>query len=430
MQPTVPRTILHMDVSVSHGGAQQRAVQGAWQAPSAIERGLYEARQRGDWPACYDLLAKAHLYMAQSRAAVDAGKCFFHSFWNPKTHSKCVAVYTAGMLPAPTPDPVYDSHHLGWFARVWEPGDPPYLVVNPGSPCEVVMPASPEGRALWQQHDVKAEQCGLTPRAVHTLDVGGPRQGPVAFGLAAGAHISVNNGKFWNAMAYHGNGYRAEKETLERWWGVTNREEWLTSTEQLLRADMVSGIWEFVLQLRRSLALDFASPVSVDHWREAAERVIRRRAEEVAQPRLTPDGVTQGSGPSPAELASQVAGVQRLIGRIARYEARFRADGLLRDGGYIRTVEAWDYGRAAGMARWGLGARYGTLAEAESAVIRAGRLVHANYRSWADFSAAYALGRCLHFDEEEFGTWYEEVLEAHRVLTTDPASPWLTIPWE
>lgn len=117
------------------------------------------------------------------------------------------------------------------------------------------------------------------------------------------------------------------------------------------------------------------------------------------------------------------------MGRIARYEARFRADGLLPEDGYVRTAEAWDYGRAAGMARWGLGARYGTLAEAEAAVIRAGRLVHTNYRSWADFSAAYILGRCLHFDEEEFGEWYETALTGHHVLMSDPASPWLTIPW-
>ncbi|GAA4912426.1 DUF1266 domain-containing protein [Streptomyces coeruleoprunus] len=369
--------------------------------------------------------------MAQARASVDArpDDSYFHPYWNPQTRSKCLAVYTAGMLPAPAPDPVFNAHTLSWFARVWAPGDPPYLVVNPGSPCEGLMPASPEGRALWLQHAAKFERTGLAPHVIHTLDVGGPPQGPVAFGLAAGAHLSVNNGRFWNAMAYHGVGYRIEKETLEEWWGVTNREQWLATLEALLRADMVSSVWEFVLQLRRSMARDFAGPVSVDHWREAAARIVRARAEEAARPRLSPDGVTQGRAPSPTELESQVAGVQRLIGRIARYEARFRADGLLPESGYIRTIEGWDYGRASSMARWGLVCRYGTLAEAESAVIRAGQLVRTNYRSWADFSAAYVLGRCLHFDEEEFGKWYEDVLAVHRVLMTDPASPWLTIPW-
>lgn len=82
------------------------------------------------------------------------------------------------------------------------------------------------------------------------------------------------------------------------------------------------------------------------------------------------------------------------------------------------------------MARWGLGARYCTLEEAERAVVRAGRLSRFNYRSWEDFSAGYVLGRCLHFDEEEFGDWYGEMLDAHRLLTTHPDSPWLNIPFK
>lgn len=408
-----------------------QGVQG-WDAPSAIERGLYEAKARGDWPAYYDVVARADLYMMQSRAYVDtsSGHSRFHPYWNPRTQTMCLAVYTAGMLPAPQPDPVYNGYTLGWLARVWEPHDPPYLVVNPGSPCEGVLPAGPEGRQLWQQHYAAVESHGLAPDAIHTLERGGPLSGRVAFGLAAGAHIAVANGRFWNSMAYHGCGYTDEKRTLERWWGVTTREQWQKSQHRLLAADMVSSVWEFVLQLRRGMALDFAGPIEADHWRRAAENVVRRRAEAAVQPLLTPDGVTQGSTVSTSELEGQVAGVHRLIGRITRYEARFRADGLLPEGGYVRSVEAWDYGRASGMARWGLAARLCTLAEAEAAVVRAGRLVQANYRSWEDFSAAYVLGRCLHFDEEEFGEWYETVLATHRVLTTDPASPWNTLPWE
>ncbi|MFH7596807.1 DUF1266 domain-containing protein [Streptomyces racemochromogenes] len=402
-----------------------------WQAPSAIERGLYEAKERGDWPAYYDLLARVDLYMMQSRAHVDAnpGSSLFHPYWNPGTQTMCLAVYTAGMLPQPLPDPVYNGYDLDWFAEVWTTQDPPYLVVNPGSPCEGVLPAGPEGRALWRRHSEAVADRDPAADTVHTLEQGGPLTGRVAFGLAAGAHIAVANGRFWNAMAYHGGGYAAEKRSLERWWGVTTREQWQSTQQRLLAADMVSGVWEFVLRLRSGMALDFAGPVEADHWRQAAANVVRRRAEAAAQPRLTPDGVTEGSPLSPAELEGQVAGVQRLIGRITRYEARFRADGLLPDGGYVRSVEAWDYGRASGMARWGLGARLCTPAEAEAAVVRAGRLVHDNYRSWEDFSAGYVLGRCLHFDDEEFGEWYESVLAVHRLLTTDPTSPWRTLPW-
>ncbi|MEU2022580.1 DUF1266 domain-containing protein [Streptomyces sp. NPDC016469] len=415
------------------GGAAPGPVAPAqgWQAPSAVERGLYEAKARGDWPAYYDLVARADLYMMQSRAFVDAnpGRSSLHPYWNPQTRTMCLAVHTGGMLPPPVDDPVYNCYDLGWFAEIWQQGDPPYLVVNPGSPCEGILPAGPEGRALWKRHAAPVERPGLARDAVHTLETGGPLSGHVAFGLAVGAHINVRNGHYWNAMAYHGSGYRIEKQTLERWWSVTTREEWQVTQEQLLRAGMVSDVWEFVLRLRRSMALDFAGPVDVDHWRQAAANVVRRRVEAAAEPRLTEDGVTRGHTVTSAELEGQVTGVQRLIGRIARYEARFRADGLLPESGYVHSVEAWDYGRASGMARWGLAARLCSLREAEAAVLRAGRLVQVNYRSWEDFSAAYILGRCLHFDEEEFGDWYATALATHRALTTDPSSPWRTLPW-
>lgn len=81
------------------------------------------------------------------------------------------------------------------------------------------------------------------------------------------------------------------------------------------------------------------------------------------------------------------------------------------------------------MARWGLGARFGTVQEAEAAVIEAGRKASLSYRSWQDFSAGYILGRCLHFGEEEFGDWNTDMADAHRILMSEPGSPWLNIPF-
>jgi hypothetical protein len=121
--------------------------------------------------------------------------------------------------------------------------------------------------------------------------------------------------------------------------------------------------------------------------------------------------------------------VQQLIGRITRYEARFRADGILGEGRQVRSVLAWDYVRAVSMAQWGVAARFCDTAQAERAVLRAAEAARVTYRSWEDFGAGAVLGRCLHFDEEEFGHWYTDVADAHKILTTDPESPWLTIPW-
>ncbi|MHC6627261.1 DUF1266 domain-containing protein [Streptomyces globosus] len=404
---------------------------GNWIAPSAIERELYGAKAAGDWGGYFDALARAELFVPQDRHFQDANPraVWMQPVWFPQARAQCFVAYTAGMLPPPTPDQVFSRHSLSWFAHRIDPGDPPYLAVNPGTPCEAFLPASPADREVWKGHWERADRYGLEQDAVHALHVGGPLHGPVAFGLACGAHLSVHNGQFWNALGHHGAGYLREREKLREWWGVTTREEWLSAVERLLAADMVSSVWEFALRVRTALAREFAGPVDIEHWRHATEATLRANAERAAEPRLTPDGVTVSRPRSTAEIEGEVAGVQRVIGRIARYEQRFRADGILGEGRWVRSVEAWDYGRASQMARWGVGARFGTVEEAEDFVVRAGRMCRLAYRSWEDLSAGFILGRCLQFDEEEYGHWYTGMAATHEALATDPGSPWLNIPW-
>ncbi|MEU7827659.1 MULTISPECIES: DUF1266 domain-containing protein [unclassified Nonomuraea] len=393
------------------------APEAVWLAPTDVERDLYAAKTRGDWAAYFDVLAGTDLYHAMSRAQADAKPGWLHynaAYWGPQPGSPLsLAFVTEGMLPAPAPDPVFFEVDLGQLVRDW-PQDDEWLAINPGTPCEAFFPATAAHRQTWRWH---ADRISSTRRnQLRTLWVGGPLHGNVAHGLACGALLCVNNASLWNAMGWHGTGYVRERRRLEEWWEITSREGWQHAQEELLKGRMSSSVWGFVLGIRGTLARDFGGAVEVDHWRQVTSRVIRHRAAENA---TTPDSETE----------AEVAGAQRLIGRIIRYEARFRADGLLPEGGFVRTVEAWDYGRASKMARWGLGARYCDLAEAETAVLRAGAVSRINYRSWEEFSAAYILGRCLHFDEEEFGDWYGEMLNAHRILTTDPNSPWLNIPF-
>ncbi|MFZ3471710.1 DUF1266 domain-containing protein [Streptomyces sp. 4.24] len=397
-------------------------------APSSIERELYGAKTRGDWPGYLDALARSELFMPQFRAHVDAepAQARFH----PSPGGRSLAVYTRGMLPVPDPHTVYVRQSLAWFAEAWDSADPPHLAVNPGSPAEAYLTTTPADRARWRAHwDAVAPAWGLAAGSVHTLHTGGPLHGPVAHGLAVGAHLAVSNGEFWNALAYHGNGYTRERERLRKAWGITTPEDWHDVLRRMLAAEIVSPVWEFALRVRRVLASDFAGVVDVEHWRHAAASTLRRSAERAAEPQLTSEGVTVAEPRPTAEVEGEVAGVQRLIGRIARYEQRFRADGLLAEGDWVRSVEGWDYGRASQMARWGTGTRYGTLADAERGVLRAGEAARETYRSWEEFSAGYALGRCLHFDEEEFGEWYAGALATHLTLTTDPAGPWRNIPW-
>ncbi|TVZ93579.1 DUF1266 domain-containing protein [Streptomyces sp. BK340] len=401
----------------------------AWTPPTALEQALFEAKAREDWAAYFDTLAGHHLYYEIRREKSDADPSKVHPLFghDPRVAGGRIwAVYTEGMLPAPEPHRVFDRKSLGWFARGWEPTDPPWLVVNPGSPCEAFLPSAPPHSGAWAQHAERrgVPSCGPGLRA---LRVGGPLQGAVAHGLACGALLFVRCGHPWNAMAHHGHGYPEERKLLKEWWGVTSREEWQVQQRALLDPDGANPVWEFALNLRRTIARDFGGHVDTAYWRDAVARVLRGPVDgEIV---ITPDGVTSTpAGPEP-ETEARIKGVQALVGRITRYEARFRADGILDENRFVSSVDAWNFGRASGMARWGLGARYCSLQEAESAVVEAGRVAARSYKSWRDFAAGYILGRCLHFDDEEFGSWYTDMVDVHRILMSEPDSPWLTVPF-
>ncbi len=50
---------------------------------------------------------------------------------------------------------------------------------------------------------------------------------------------------------------------------------------------------------------------------------------------------------------SELVEARELIQRILRYEARFRADGLLPPDGHVASATGYDFGRAVSVARWG-----------------------------------------------------------------------------
>ncbi|MGQ4420219.1 hypothetical protein ACN6LA_000071 [Streptomyces sp. SAS_269] len=74
------------------------------------------------------------------------------------------------------------------------------IVVNPGAPCEAFLPSTPPHSAVWAQHSAR-ERAPLDRARVLTLRLGGPKEGPVARGLACGALLIVRDGLARNAMA-------------------------------------------------------------------------------------------------------------------------------------------------------------------------------------------------------------------------------------
>ncbi|GAB2784791.1 DUF1266 domain-containing protein [Streptomyces daliensis] len=401
----------------------------AWEPPTDVEAALYGAKARQDWAAYYDTLGDTWLCYSLPRGPLDAlGQRDMYPYWSTVTGTWCFAVLTQGMLPAPVADPVFVRTTLDNLAASW-PDDRWWLAVNPGSPCEAYFPGTLPVRTVWRHH---ADRAWRGQRdTLRTLRVGGPLHGPVAHGLACGALHCVRDGSLWNAMGWHGSGYDGERERIRGPWDVHGRDDWRCRQEQLLNGAMSDPDWEFVLAVRRSLhdetdgteegedtGTDRTGPAAALRWRAATERAAR--AEEGGE----------GGDPDGSGAEARVKRLQQLIGRIMRYESRFRADGLLPPDGTVRSVRAWDYGLASMMARWGLGGRYCDMAEAERAVVRAGEVSKEAYESWEEFSLGYVLGRCLHFDEERYDDWYTDMVTAHRILTTDPGSPWLNIPFK
>ncbi|MFF4224484.1 DUF1266 domain-containing protein [Streptomyces sp. L500] len=390
-----------------------------WTAPTDVEQQLYRLTRTGNAYAYLRTLAIEGVYypvrLDEARAA---GEDEFPMLTVPLGDGRVAAqVYTAGLLPRTHPHLVYEYATLGALAGIL-PGDVDILAVNAATPCEEYFSTDDDERETWLDlHHELFEPDGLGERVV-TRRTGAPPPGPLLHGLACGAHLCFQNGDAWNTPHWHGSGYRGEVGRIAAGWGVHGREDWRSTQERLLGLEVSPWHWDFVLGARVALAPGGrGGHVDPQRWRALVEAELRARARENGVPADDP------------EFAEMIADLRTLVGEVLRYEARFRADGLLPPDGFVRTIAAWDIGRGSNMARWGRGARYATEAETLAALERASKAARDAYGSWEEFSAGYVLGRCLHFDEERFGSWYTEVLDAHRALTVDPESPWRTVPF-
>lgn len=234
----------------------------------------------------------------------------------------------------------------------------------------------------------------------------GPFYGPLAHGFACGAHIPVHVASPWNALGDPVRDYEDNRERLASGWGVETAQDWSRQVDYLLAGLNVGPEADAVLSVRRAL-LRHQGHYDLSTWENAVGDWAR------------------GQRRPPAEVDELVA----LAGAVTRYESRFRTDGLLPGNAVVTSVLGYDFGRAVTMARWGYGGRFCDYPTAERIVLRAGELCRQHYSSWADFSAGYALGRVLRFDDEQYGHLYVSVLGPHRLLESDRSSPWWHVPF-
>lgn len=376
--------------------------------PTAVEHALTEAKWRGDWDGYIRILLQADtfVYMFKEHADSEGHTAPWLPFRTPDGRAH-IAVHTRGELLPRRPDVV--AHQISLpipTAERWG-AVTTGILVNPGTPSEAYFPDTPHTHGHWAALREQLPTRGHDDDALVSKNTG-PLHGPLAHGLACGTHLAVHNQVLWNDLGDVYNDYLADVESLRRSWGVTDRADWLEQLTHLLDGRNSPPQPEFALMVRRAIARSHpGAHTDAQLWRQiAAEQLRENGADE-----------------------DDVAAMHSLIRTIVRYESRFRADGLLPPDGYVTSALGYDYGRAVNVTRWGLGARFTEEPEAARAVIRAGELCRERYRSWEEFSAGYVLGRALRFDDETFGHMYQSALSAHRILTTEPGSPWRNIPF-
>ncbi|MFD4997502.1 DUF1266 domain-containing protein [Streptomyces buecherae] len=381
----------------------------AWVPPTDVERALFEAKSRQDWDGYLRVLFAAPTFAYAPRQLVDDDQLIA---WVPHTVAhgpRYLAVYTRGELTTPRAGEVACSIALPLAPYVWWGEKLRGMVVNPGTPTEAFFPGARRKRRRWlalRDQMPSREPAGEAAAGALLTKYTGPLRGRLAMGLACGAHLSVHRRALWNDLTDVYADYRADTKILREAWGASSRAQWRRQLDFLLRGRNSPPQPEFVLRVRRGIARGApGAPVDPRLWQRAAAETLYER------------GATE----------SELVEARELIQRILRYEARFRADGLLPPDGHVASATGYDFGRAVSVARWGLGARYADRAEVEAAVIRAGSLCRRHYTSWSDFSAGYVLGRVLRFDEEAFGPMYTSALAPHRILLDTPGSPWRTL---
>ncbi|POX37478.1 hypothetical protein C3486_28220 [Streptomyces sp. Ru73] len=381
-----------------------------WVPPTAVEHALLAAKSRGDWWTYLKVLMTEELFTVLFKEEYDRlGDDAATLLLGDPADGQCVPLYTRGLLPR-RDDLVVCKLRFPIGRTETADGTPAGVVVNPGSPCSARIPYDAKKYREWGRLERRIQRRGHDDDELLTKHTG-PLTGPLAHGLACGGHLAVHNQVLWNEVGEVYDDYPGDVECLRDSWGVTDREGWQEQLTYLLRGENSPPHPEFALRVRNALLAERPGrPVDPEEWRGLAVADVRERGGD----------------------ERDAAAVREAVGRILRYEARFRADGLLTPdgpGSVVTSALAYDYGRAVNFARWGLGARYAGQEETEAAVVRAGELSRAAYSSWAGFSAGYVLGRALRFDEESFGHMYASALSPHRILMGHPESPWRAIPF-
>lgn len=376
-----------------------------WVPPTPQVAALLAARDAGDDEAVCAALAMEPLFARMRN--VDVDRHLAHAGTLPGRVGRNVAtgfelpLGTEGCVPTPAPDESVFSADVAWCAGA----DVSLLVIDEGHPHETRIDASAV-RAWAAAHPEATGQ--RTAYRVHAISPVGTDHG-LLHGLACAAHNAVMSGSPWNWFGPRGRGRLELRRDLRVSWGFESSRDWQQMLDAL--AEPYPSGPDLVFHLRRQLGEGAFVPAAT------VTDVVEDEVNVERNGRAVTDEVL-------AELR-----------RVEAYERYLREQGVLAEWEQVHTLLAWDIGRGAMLARWGLDADFCDESTARWQLERFSRLARRYFDSWPEFGASLVLGRLLwsHERYDEYGDTMrmdaESSIRPFTVLMSEPTSPWRTVPF-
>lgn len=385
----------------------------SWRAPSVEEQELWDAQQRDDKNAYLAAMARTDVFVA--RPIDPKVKSGFRKDPNYLTVRRglrpALIVSTRGVLPDQPPEGAYwdDRMFPQWVQKLAAgPHASSHLLINTGTPLERDLTVAEA--AAWMDHNPR--------RVLYMSDLNGtvrtlanePVEGPLALGLACNAHLSVTNARPWNTLDRPFVRYKENLSGMRQLWLIDGPVSWQNKIDKMLDREKFPWPADHVFSIRTETGAGLKPGGDLDA--DTAELC---------------DAVTAWGKAIQIDGAAldDLVDIARWIVRI---EAWMRRDEVLPEGGIVATQAVFHWARCVNTAREGYACGYCDRGAAEQIVEQAGRLCARTYGSWGELSAAYIIGRVLQMGRQ--GTaeqLYTQSLTRHRVLTRDPASPWLRL---
>ncbi|MBF4634757.1 DUF1266 domain-containing protein [Agreia pratensis] len=259
---------------------------------------------------------------------------------------------------------------------------------------------------------VVAAALNLLPDARIPTSPDFPTSGDEARDLAVGAiQIVTSEGK-WNDPESHTiRDSKGLRSRLVSMWGLTDRENWLETLEELPQR-RTDSLRDSLLELRAELARTSGRRPSQREWLAAAK-----------------------------ERGASGRDVKSVINAVTEIEKSLKKSALrtvvLPAGATIESVRGYAQGQQIALATWGVALGFATREDIRPVLRQVSAEARRDFGSWEEFGRSYLLGRVMRLVEQGMPVEkaieknddgiraYGQLFDAKR----GNSGPWSTLPW-